>query len=327
MTKATTKTFGEFLVQVGDGASPEVFAAPCGLTAKGFNQSASTQETSVPDCTNPDAPAYVERAVDTISAEITGSGVMATEAFTTWQAWFDSSLSKNCRVYPKGSSGGYWSGLFILSSFNLTVNRGQKVEVSVTMVSDGQYIWTPVMRLTAITLPWADGEFTFDLRLGEIRKLQDKTGVGPAVILNRIQTDQWKVDDYRETILQGLLGGGMEAGQARTLDQRLGRRAPRKGKPSPCPDDPDGVAGWCAPGKKDSAGDRQRDDDGTGRLDFDAIYGTGAAIGFDPRAVDQWSLAEFVACVEGWKRANGVEDKPSRPSDDAFERMLAEAGL
>jgi hypothetical protein len=73
------------------------------------------------------------------------------------------------------------------------------------------------MRLTAITLPWADGEFTFDLRLGEIRKLQDKTGVGPAVILNRIQTDQWKVDDYRETILQGLLGGGMEAGQARTL--------------------------------------------------------------------------------------------------------------
>lgn len=73
------------------------------------------------------------------------------------------------------------------------------------------------MRLTAITIPWADGEFTFDLRLKEVRALQEKTGLGPAVILMRIQSGEWKVDDYRETILQGLLGGGMSAPEASKL--------------------------------------------------------------------------------------------------------------
>jgi hypothetical protein len=73
------------------------------------------------------------------------------------------------------------------------------------------------MRLTAITIPWADGEFTFDLRLKEVRALQEKTGLGPAVILMRIQSGEWKVDDYRETILQGLLGGGMAAPEASKL--------------------------------------------------------------------------------------------------------------
>lgn len=142
MAKATTVAFGSFLVKIGDGASPEVFTAPCGLTSKGFNQTASTQETTVPDCADPDAPAYVERAVDTISAEITGSGVLATEAFTTWQAWFDSAAAKNFRVYPKGASGGYYSGAGILTAFNNKVDRGQKVNVDVTIQTDGEYTWT-----------------------------------------------------------------------------------------------------------------------------------------------------------------------------------------
>lgn len=66
------------------------------------------------------------------------------------------------------------------------------------------------MRPTAITIPWADGEYTFDLRLKEVRSLQDKTGFGCGVLLSRLQSDHWKVDDFRETILQGLIGGGME---------------------------------------------------------------------------------------------------------------------
>lgn len=73
------------------------------------------------------------------------------------------------------------------------------------------------MRLTAITFEWADGEYTFDLKLGEVRKLQDKTGLGPAVILRDLQNENWKVDHYRETLLQGLLGGGMDAKQANKL--------------------------------------------------------------------------------------------------------------
>jgi hypothetical protein len=73
------------------------------------------------------------------------------------------------------------------------------------------------MRLTAVTFDWADGEYTFDLPLGPVRALQEKTGFGPAMLLYRIQSSQWKVDDYRETIFQGLIGGGMKPVDASKL--------------------------------------------------------------------------------------------------------------
>lgn len=76
-------------------------------------------------------------------------------------------------------------------------------------------------------------------------------------------------------------------------------------------------------GKKGRAEDRKRDDDGTGRLDFDAIYGTGAAIGIAPRDIDLLSLGEFISCVEGWNRVHGAPDKPEPPSEERFEKMLA----
>lgn len=143
MTKPTTTTFGSFLIKLGNGADPEVFASPCGLTGKGFNQTATAQETTVPDCDNPDAPAYTERAVDTNSAEISGSGIMAQEAFDTWNDWFQSGASKNVQIYPMGASGGYYQGAFILTALNQQAERGKKVTVDVTIQSDGQWTWTP----------------------------------------------------------------------------------------------------------------------------------------------------------------------------------------
>ena len=144
MAKPTTHTFGEFLIMIESADSPGEFYAPCGLTSKGFSQTASTQDTSVPDCDDPDAPAYIERAVDTISSEITGSGVLAQEAFSVWQGWFDAATSRACRIYPMGQSGGFYAGNFILTQFNTPVQRGQKVNLDVTMTSDGQYIWNDI---------------------------------------------------------------------------------------------------------------------------------------------------------------------------------------
>lgn len=143
MAKPTTSAFSQFLIKIGDGASPEVFGAPCGLTSKGFNQTANTQETSVPDCDDPDAPAYIERAVDTLSAEITGSGVLAKEAHDdVWQPMFDAAVSKNCRIYPFGLANGYYEGKFVLTAYGNAVQRGQKVNVDITLSSDGQFAWT-----------------------------------------------------------------------------------------------------------------------------------------------------------------------------------------
>lgn len=141
MAKPTTKRFGDFIVQVESADSPNVFAAPCGLTTKSFNQTASTNETQVPDCTDPDAAVNVERDVVSLSRELSGSGVMATESFTIWQTWYDSADARTCRVYPKGSTGGYYEGDFILSAFNLTAELGQKVNIDVTLQSDGACLW------------------------------------------------------------------------------------------------------------------------------------------------------------------------------------------
>jgi len=38
-------------------------------------------------------------------------------------------------------------------------------------------------------------------------------------------------------------------------------------------------------------------------------------MGFTPREVDQMSVGEFVACVDGWNRANGGESKKKRHGD------------
>lgn len=79
-----------------------------------------------------------------------------------------------------------------------------------------------------------------------------------------------------------------------------------------------------APGKKEGAAEKERDEDGTFRLDFGAIYGTGAVIGYSPREVDQLSLAELFAAIDGWKKANCPDDKPPVMDPDDFDQAVAE---
>ncbi len=67
------------------------------------------------------------------------------------------------------------------------------------------------------SFPWADGVHVFRLGIGEIRELQDVTGVGPHALLKRIMAGEWRVDDLRETIRLGLIGGGMEPAKALPL--------------------------------------------------------------------------------------------------------------
>lgn len=72
----------------------------------------------------------------------------------------------------------------------------------------------------SVTFAWADGEYTFRLALGQLRELQEKADAGPAYILNRLQSGRWLVDDARETLRLGLIGGGMKPADALKLIQR-----------------------------------------------------------------------------------------------------------
>lgn len=71
-----------------------------------------------------------------------------------------------------------------------------------------------------ITLPWADGEHTFRLAVAQLLELQEKTGVGPVELVQRIRMHRWMVQDLRETIRLGLIGGGLPPAHAVVLVQR-----------------------------------------------------------------------------------------------------------
>jgi hypothetical protein len=61
----------------------------------------------------------------------------------------------------------------------------------------------------SVTRPWADMEqCRFKLGIGQLRELQEKTNSGPPEVFNRLGNHTWRVDDIRETIRLGLIGGG-----------------------------------------------------------------------------------------------------------------------
>lgn len=72
----------------------------------------------------------------------------------------------------------------------------------------------------SISFDWADGLHNFRLPLSQLRELQEKTGVGPMRLFQRLMDGSWRVDDAREIMRLGLIGGGMEPAQALRLVQR-----------------------------------------------------------------------------------------------------------
>ena len=69
----------------------------------------------------------------------------------------------------------------------------------------------------SVTLPFADGDYLFRLAWGELEKLQEERDAGAYVILQRLVSGQWFVQDISSVLRFGLIGGGMEPVQALKL--------------------------------------------------------------------------------------------------------------
>src|SRR5262249_3845147 len=137
----------KLLILVGAGGdspgSPDVFGEPCGLTTKNMNFTLSTNTTVIPDCIDPSLPAWEAKDANAIAAEVTGSGVIVGESFHTWADWFLGATSRNIRIQlvsPAANplSLGYWQGTFFLTRLTYNGVRGQKVQIDITLASDGQ---------------------------------------------------------------------------------------------------------------------------------------------------------------------------------------------
>ena len=132
-----TTTYGALIIELGNGASPEVFAAPAGLDSKAFNRSSTTSTANVPSSSNPDAAALVVTAITANTKAVTGSGVLAVADVPTWSAWHESGLPKNVRVRLKGIE--YFIGLAVLTQFNITGAKGQNADLLQFSISIEQF--------------------------------------------------------------------------------------------------------------------------------------------------------------------------------------------
>ncbi len=73
---------------------------------------------------------------------------------------------------------------------------------------------------------FGDGHHTFRMAIGQLRELQEKTGVSPFAVLARLIAYLPMVDDAPEIIRLGLIGGGMAPPEAVALTERYARQRP-----------------------------------------------------------------------------------------------------
>lgn len=128
----------KILIQIGDGASPEVFAHPCLInTDRGIQFSSNVTSEAVPDCSDQSTPAWTYTEVDGLSATISGSGMLDVASIESFYAWFEGGADKNVKVKVDKTGGRTFTGAFKLTEFGITGTRKSKATCTITLVSNG----------------------------------------------------------------------------------------------------------------------------------------------------------------------------------------------
>lgn len=147
MAQAKTLKFNQQLLMIGDGADPtEGFTAPCGFESLNLSVNIETSTTNIPDCDDPDLPAWL--ASDEVSKQmvISGEGVLDTDANQMWREWLLAGGEKNIRWLTKGTlanGGGYWEAPAILSTYEEAGQRGQRWANNIGLTVNGKPTWVP----------------------------------------------------------------------------------------------------------------------------------------------------------------------------------------
>lgn len=143
MAAPTTAKFGKFRVLLGDSASPIVYSAPCGFTSKSLTLTKNLQDINLPDCDDPDAPAWVGRDVQSLSAAINGEGVLAAESAPDWFAAYEDTDSVPVRIEIEFTAITYvYTGFMHVSEMVLGAEQGGRVTSNISMQSDGELVRT-----------------------------------------------------------------------------------------------------------------------------------------------------------------------------------------
>jgi hypothetical protein len=144
---ATGRQTTRLIVQLGNGATTEVFAHTCGANAYNIKLTNNLGENVVLDCDDPlDVPGVIIRHLESQDTSVSISGMVTTQAWTTWRTWADDGTEKNIRIMLDESlanSGGYWTLPAFLGELELVKESSGKVQFTATITGAGQRVWTP----------------------------------------------------------------------------------------------------------------------------------------------------------------------------------------
>lgn len=119
------------LVQIGDGADPEVFAHDCLInTSRSISLTANVSEQTVPNCANPSEPDKVVRRVDSVDSAISGEGKLHSSSTLAWMQRVGQTVNIRAR------QAGVWrvAGSYIVQAFEVTGQNRQYATASVNLV-------------------------------------------------------------------------------------------------------------------------------------------------------------------------------------------------
>jgi hypothetical protein len=99
----------------------------------------------IPDCDNPDDPAWKITDITALQMTLSGQGILDRAARKTWEDWAFSGAEKTVRwVYDVTAAdfGGYYQAPAILTNYQVTAQRGQRATVQIAITLNGKPAWT-----------------------------------------------------------------------------------------------------------------------------------------------------------------------------------------
>lgn len=135
-----------FLIQLGDGASPETFAFPCGANARSVTFTNNLGEETVLDCADPLGElAAIQRWIESQDTSIEISGRVAKTHIAVWRNWSDTGSEKNIRVNIDESSadgGGYYELAAYLQQLEWGTEGKGTMTFTASIMGSGPRVWT-----------------------------------------------------------------------------------------------------------------------------------------------------------------------------------------
>lgn len=137
------------VVQMGNGATPEVFTVVCGIDSAGLTQTANTSDRFRRDCATPaDVPLRGVR-VTGIQWDLSGTGVVNMDEFDRLQGALGNQINYRilygqydgvASIPRTGTIIGYYDGPGVMTAFNQNLGDEGTAEIAIAGVN--RPVWT-----------------------------------------------------------------------------------------------------------------------------------------------------------------------------------------